>query len=87
MPELDCFRRKSARGEELKFILLGIVLLHASNIGGHQADGCIQDAFVQRFEIAFLNQQRADFLQAKRGVKFDMRLVEHAGDHVCGSGS
>ena len=77
VPECDCFSGKSSRGQQSKFIPLGIVLLHAPHVGAHQVDGCVQDALVKHVEVAFLNQQRADFLQSKRGVNLAIQFVKH----------
>ena len=77
VPECDCFSGKSSRGQQSKFIPLGIVLLHAAHVGAHQGDGCVQDALVKRVEVAFLNKQGADFLQSKRGVNSAIQFVKH----------
>ena len=80
-------RQKWSRGQQSKFIPLRIVPLHAPHVGAHQVDGCVKDALVERFEIAFLNQQRADFLQSKGGVKVAIQFVKHKTNNPCGAAS
>jgi hypothetical protein len=66
--------------------------LHAPEVGAHQADRAVQDAFVQGVSIALLNERGADFLQKQRVVRTCIRsclairlvfLVRHRRRQIC----
>jgi hypothetical protein len=61
-PEGNCFRINSSPGQQPKFLFLGTVLLHATHVGGHQADRSVENALVKGVEVSLLNQQSAYFL-------------------------
>src|SRR5262245_12823961 len=78
---------KSSPSQQPKFVLLGMECLHTSHVGRHQPNGGFEDALIEGVEIAFLNEQGADFLQSPRAVRSNscvavVTLRSAAGD--CG---
>jgi hypothetical protein len=91
VPERGGGRVKSSPGQEPKFILLRMKYLHAPELGAHQADRAVQDAFVQGVSIALFDERGADFLQKQRVVRTCVRscvavrlvfLVRHRGRQI-----
>jgi hypothetical protein len=54
---------KSSPDQQPKFTLFGIERLHAPHVGGHEANGGVEDAPVEGLEVALPNEQVAYFLQ------------------------
>src|SRR6516164_739889 len=54
---------KSLRREQPESVTLRIEQLHARHIGRHQARGSVKYGVIQGVDVAFWNQQRADFVQ------------------------
>jgi hypothetical protein len=54
---------KSSPGQQPEFASLGVQLLHASHVGGHQANDNIKESPIHRLDAAVLNEKSADFLQ------------------------
>ena len=57
---------KSSTGQQPKFTLLGIERLHAPHVGGHQANGGVEDALIKGVKVALPNEQGAYFLESQR---------------------
>src|SRR5215470_15682462 len=69
---------KSFPDEQLKFTLFRMEPLHAPHIGRHQLNGSVEDAPVERFEVALLNQQSAYFLQSQELVlRLDISFLDN----------
>src|SRR6516165_5497672 len=59
---------KSLPREQPELVTFRIEQLHACHVGRHQAHVSVEDTAIEGVEVAFLNQQCADFMQLQRVV-------------------
>ncbi len=57
---------KSFTCQQSQFIPLKGEHLQTPHVGRHEVDGRVEDALIQGGDVAFLNEQRAYFLQLQR---------------------